>query len=309
MPIDDEDQGQEESTNDEQTLDLGPALEPVEQRVVPYMGEEALAARLEGLGIYVTVKSICQMIGVRYDRQYDRIRRTRSLAKHSRLIKIQTKGGPQPMLCIKVTRLGAFLDSIQTNSVKNERSREIIEALQDDFAIVTNEVFMRRLGLEATALLPLPDDPTIRELAVQYNELLDIVQMMRADLTDLTTTVSSMPGEFDQKLDQVVAMLQQFLALQQEQHTQLERIDERTKHLTSKHARAVQEYILDMVRQTKHLSVPLTHYKIYGRIRTKFRVHTYTEVDDERFDELMAFLRNELKKALGGDLPEQRNLF
>lgn len=208
-----------------------------------------------------------------------------------------------------MTRLGAFLDSIQTNSVKNERSRQIIESLQDDFAIVTNEVFMRRLGLDATALLPLPDDPIVRELAVQYNELLDIVQTMRADLTDLAATVSSMPGEFDQKLDQVVAMLQQFLALQQEQHTQIARIDERTKHLTPAHAHAAQEYILDMVRQTKHLSVPLNHYKIYGRIRTKFRVPTYTEVDDERFDELMAFLRNELKKALGGDLPEQGNLF
>jgi hypothetical protein len=309
MSDEDENQAQEESTNDEHLLDLGPALEPVEQRVIPYMGEEALAARLEGLGIYVTVKSICQMIGVRYDRQYDRIRRTRNLAKHSRLIKIQTKGGPQPMLCIKVTRLASWLDSIQTNSVKNERSRQIIESLQDDFAIVTNEVFMRRLGLDATALLPLPDDPIVRELAVQYNELLDIVQTMRADLTDLAATVSSMPGEFDQKLDQVVAMLQQFLALQQEQHTQIARIDERTKHLTPAHARAAQEYILDMVRQTKHLSVPLNHYKIYGRIRTKFRVPTYTEVDDERFDELMAFLRNELKKALGGDLPEQGNLF
>ena len=32
-------------------------------------------------------------------------------------------------------------------------------------------------------------------------------------------------------------------------------------------------------------------------------------IDDERFDELMAFLLSELKKALGGDLPEQGNLF
>jgi hypothetical protein len=36
MSVEDENQAQEESTNDEQTLDLGPALEPVEQRVIPY---------------------------------------------------------------------------------------------------------------------------------------------------------------------------------------------------------------------------------------------------------------------------------
>lgn len=269
--------------------------------MVPFMGEEAQAARLDGLGIYVTVKSICQMIGVRYDRQYDRIRRTRNLAKHSRLIKIQTKGGPQAMLCLKVTRLGSWLDSIQTNSIKNEQSRQMIEALQDDFAIVTTEVFMRKLGLEATALLSLPDDPTTLQLAAQYNELLGIVQMMREHLVELSTTVGPMP----EKLDQVVTMLQQFFAIQQDQSARVARIDARTKKLTSAHARTAQEHIMDMIRQTKHLAAPLDHYKIYGRIRSKFRVNSYTEVDDERFEELMGFLRDELKKALGGALPEQ----
>jgi hypothetical protein len=66
---------------------------------------------------------------------------------------------------------------------------------------------------------------------------------------------------------------------------------------------------MDMVCQTKHLSIPLDYAKIYGRVRRVFCTNTYTEVDDERFDELMAFLRVELKKALGGDLPEQSNLF
>jgi hypothetical protein len=61
----------EETTSDEQATDFGSALEPIDQASVPFMGEEALAAKLEGLGIYVTVKSICQMIGIRYDRQYD----------------------------------------------------------------------------------------------------------------------------------------------------------------------------------------------------------------------------------------------
>lgn len=297
-----EDGGQ---ASEDQALDLGPVIEPVEQRVVTFMGEEAQAARLDGLGIYVTVKSICQMIGIRYDRQYDRIRRTRNLAKHSRLIKIQTKGGPQSMLCLKVTRLGSWLDSIQTNSIKNEQSRQMIEALQDDFAIVTTEVFMRKLGLEATALMPLPDDPTTMQLAAQYNELLGIVQMMREHLTELSATVGPMP----EKLDQVVTMLQQFFAIQHGQAEQLVRIDERTKKLTSAHARTAQEYIMTMIHQTKHLATPLDHYKVYGRIRSKFRVNSYTEVDDERFEDLMTFLHDELKKVLGSDLPDQGSLF
>lgn len=263
-----EDDTNEEQTSEEQAPDFGTALEPIDQASVPFMGEEALAAKLEGLGIYVTVKSICQMIGVRYERQYDRIRRTPNLSKHSRLIKIQTKGGPQPMLCIKVTRLATWLDSIQTNSVRNQRSREIIESLQDDFAVVTNEVFMRRLGLDATSLMPLPDDATTRELARQYNELLDIVQLMREHLNDISATVGPLP----EKLDQVVLMLQQFFAIQQEHKAQISKIDERTQKLTSAHARDVQEFITRMVQLTQHLPTPLTYPMIYGRLKRKFRV-------------------------------------
>jgi len=289
----------------EQAPDFGTALEPVDQAPVPFMGEEAMAARLEGLGTYVTVKSICQMIGVRYDRQYDRIRRTPNLARHSRLIKIQTKGGPQAMLCIKVTRLGSWLDSIQTNSVRNERSRLIIESLQDEFAIVTNEVFMRRLGVEATALMALPDDATTRELARQYNELLDIVQLMREHLGDIAATVTPLP----EKLDQVVAMLQHFFALQQEHSAQISRIDERTQKLSPAHARAVQEFITSMVQQAQHAAIPLTYANLYGRLKHKFRVGSYSEAPDERFDEIMTYLKEELSKATSNTLPEQGNLF
>jgi hypothetical protein len=54
-----------------QPIDIGPVVDPVDQRIVPFMGQEALAARLEGLGIYVTVKSLCTMIGIRYERRWE----------------------------------------------------------------------------------------------------------------------------------------------------------------------------------------------------------------------------------------------
>src|SRR5690348_3532001 len=165
-------------------IDIGPVVDPVDQRIVPFMGQEALAARLEGLGIYVTVKSLCAMIGIRYERQYDRIRRTPTLAKHARLIRMQTKGGFQPTLCLKVTRVGYWLATIQTNSIKNERYREIIEGLQEEFADVAHEIFMRYAGVEATALTPLPDDPQVQALAAQYNDLLGVVNLMREHLAD-----------------------------------------------------------------------------------------------------------------------------
>jgi hypothetical protein len=218
---------------------------------------------------------------------------------------MQTKGGVQPTLCLKVTRVGYWLATIQTNSIKNERYREIIEGLQDEFADVAHEIFMRHAGVEATALTPLPDDPQVQALAAQYNDLLGVVNLMREHLVDVSATVSPLP----EKLDQIVTLLQEFFATQQLQETQIARIDERTQRLTPAHARAVQELINEMVFRTRHATTPLDYYKLYGSLKHQFRVASYKEIPDGRFEEVMAFLREELRKVTGGSTPEQGSLF
>jgi hypothetical protein len=57
-------------------------------------------------------------------------------------------------------------------------------------------------------LIPLPADPTARELVRQYEELLDKVQLMREHIIEISVTV----GPLTEKLDEVVAILQQFLS-------------------------------------------------------------------------------------------------
>jgi ORF6C domain len=135
--------------------------------------------------------------------------------------------------------------------------------------------------------------------------LLGVVNLMREHLAEVSATVSPLP----EKLDEIVTLLQAFFATQQLQETQIARIDERTQRLTPAHARAVQELINEMVFPTRHAATPLDYYKLYGSLKHQFRVASYKEIPDERFDEVMAFLREELRKATGGAAPEQGSLF
>jgi hypothetical protein len=64
-----------------------------------------------------------------------------------------------------------------------------------------------------------------------------------------------------------------------------------------------------MVRETKALPTPLTYATVYGRIKHRFRAGSYKEVPDSLYDELLAFLRDELTRATGGQAPEQGSLF
>ena len=94
------------------------------------------------------------------------------------------------------------------------------------------------------------------------------------------------------------------------------RIDERTKRLTPAHAREVQLLVERIARVLKKQSttttLSLAHAMIYGRLKTRFRADSYKEIPDERderFEEVMAYLREELRKATGGEGPTQGSLF
>lgn len=66
--------------------------------------------------------------------------------------------------------------------------------------------------------------------------------------------------------------------------------------------------LIYIVGQAERQGTPLTYSIIYGRLKHKFRVGSYSEAPDERFDEIMVYLKDELRKAFGGDLPEQGSL-
>ena len=54
---------------------------------------------------------------------------------------------------------------------------------------------------------------------------------------------------------------------------------------------------------------PLTYEMICGRLKHRFRASSYREIADNRFDEAMAFLRDLLDRANGGQSQEQGSLF
>jgi hypothetical protein len=118
------------------------------------------------------------------------------------------------------------------------------------------------------------------------------------------------------RLDQAVQLLEslvnQQLALstrQEDTDVLVARIDERTQGLTPTHQRQVQTFVDRMVRETQHHPTPLTYSLIYGRLKSRFLVGSYKEIPDEKFEELLAYLAAELRRATGGQSPEQGRMF
>jgi len=192
--------------------------------------------------------------------------------------------------------------------MKNDEFRNKVETYQEELAPVATQVFMRVMGLRTRDITP-STDPQILALADRVDTLTEITTLVR----EYTETLLEAQGHTSMQLEQAIHLLEALTNRQEVTETQVAKIDERTQRLTSAHGKDVQE-LVDLIAATleKHspnITTQLAHSMVYGRLKKRFRARSYIEIPDERFDEVMAYLRGELRKFSGGDLPGQGSLF
>ena len=137
---------------------------------------------------------------------------------------------------------------------------------------------------------------------------MEAVAANQQELMTQTVMISS-------QLDYVVTMLEQLVGRQETTETKVAKIDERTAHLTPAHAKYVHEMVDRIVQEIDQRSPGSTlnyarvYAQVYGRFKRYFRVAKYDQVADERFEEVKAWLQEELRRVRSGTLPEQESLF
>src|SRR6266852_5738894 len=115
----DHDQDPDEDITDTNGTDI-PEERSIEQQTIPFMGDDLAAALAVGGSIYMSLPGMCSALGLNVRGQFQRIQRTRTLAKGLRRIAIQTKGGFQRINCLRIDMLALWLAGVQTRSMKSE---------------------------------------------------------------------------------------------------------------------------------------------------------------------------------------------
>ena len=219
---------------------------------------------------------MCRALGLLAHGQLNRILRTPSLAKGLRVIPLETCGGIQQVNCLRVDKIALWLAGIETARVKPQ-FRAKIEAYQEELAPVAMQVFLRVAGIQTAQMVPASAAPQAMAVAEQIDELTDVVNLLREHLDALVSLPGQMSGP-SVRLDQAISLLESLATRQDTTETRVARIDARTQRLTPAHAREVQELVDRIVRETKRLPMPLTYATIYGRLKYRFRVGSYSDV-------------------------------
>ncbi len=281
------------------------ALVPSVVREVMFDGDVLLVAMVGNVP-YVALRPIAEFLGLEWSAQFRRVQRDDVLAEEAQLVAMAAADGRQrDMFSIPLEYLPGWLFGITSSkAAKPEYASKIKLYRRKCFRVLWQTVQTDLLPyVEATIVEMEPHPASLA--ATQYDELLGVANLVREHLEILTGAVVPM----NEKVDYMVRLLEALVGRQEVTETKIAQIDQRTQRLTPEHTRTVAEYVEQMVHRTAKAPVPLDHYKIYGRLKHHFRTNSYKEVADSRFDEMMTYLAELLRQALGGELPQQGSLF
>jgi hypothetical protein len=290
--------------------DKSVALVPSIVREINFYGDVLLMAMVGDVP-YVALRPIADFLGLDWSAQYRRVQRDDVLVDEAQLVSMTAADGRQrDMFSLPLEFLPGWLFGITSSKAAHpEYAPKIKRYRRECFRVlwqaVQTELLPSVQEQEITTVVEVKSDSQLALMAAaQYDELLGVTNLVREHLEILTGAV--MP--ISEKVDYMVRLLETLVGKQEVTETKVARIDERTKRLTPEHTRNVAEFVEQMVHRTEKAWVPLDHYKIYGRIKHHFRTNSYKEVADERFSEVMDYLREMLRQALAGELPQQTNL-
>jgi hypothetical protein len=269
----------------------------IDQRVIPFEGDD-LAAALTGNGsIYLSIPGITRALGLDHRSQLKRMQRTPVLSRGMRQVELHTPKGMRLTNCLRLDKVALWLGGIETSRMDNRTAAAKIERYQEDLAPAATAVFLQTFGapdeiksVQDTALVVMPETAQGVELFLEEH-----IRMLLDE-----HLLPQLHRRFDHqevKLDQIITLLVDLvggqtalLARQSATEAEVARLDERTQGLSPQHKRLIKDRIDRLVSSSKHEAVPLTYVVIYGKLKHQFRVAKYDEIADGRFDEVMAFL-------------------
>lgn len=305
--------------NDDRGKQAQDIVIPVEQDTIPFYGRELVAVLLPDGQICAVLRWLCEGLHLDPSGQIQRIQRKTALADGLVLVQVETEGGPQTMPSLTLDVLPGYLFTIDERRVKPEAQSDIILFQRECVRALAEHFARKRQPALPAPQSVVPVDPQLASQVTQIAEQIDTmsgaVNLMREHLAALLALPDQVEG-LSAQMGQAVTMLASLAERQDaaeaqiaETGAQLAQFDARTQRLSPAHTRQVQEMVDRMVGDTKRLPTPLTYMTIYGRLKHRFRVGSYKEVADSRFDDLMEYLRDELSRATSGTAPEQGSLF
>lgn len=283
------------------------ALIPLQVQEIKFYEDTLLLVLVERDGqhlVSVPIRQFCGILGIDWASQYQRMQRDEVLAAEQMSVVITTTLIPTrgqrrsyEQICLPLDIFPGWLFTIEPKRVKAEH-REKIQRYRRNCYRALAEAFRRGELFAGDELLPPPatvvaaSNPLALVVVEQHQEVMSGQARIEATLTHAVT------------------LLTDFMSNQQ---ARIDKIDERTQRLTPAHALQISNAVDRLCqlwrKKSPHLTEDKAHSWAYHRIHQRFGASSYKEIADERFEEVLTYVRKAIARASDGTEPEQGTLF
>lgn len=267
------------------------ALQPVEQKTVLFYDDEITAVRLQDGRVYIPLRPVCDLLGIDWSAQRQRINRDPILSEVVSGVVVTPSplaeskfANPQEMLCIPLDFLNGWLFGINANRVSDAVRPTLLRYQRECYQVLYEATQEGRLSVDTDVdieTLLQQDSPAVQA----YQMVLAMVKMARQQvIMEAQLQVHGQAlDEYGERLDQLESAVG-------------------GKHITEAQAsqisQAVKAIAITLGKKTKRNEFGA----VYGELYRRFNVASYKAIPQRKFDEVMTFL-NEWLQSLVGDTP------
>ncbi len=277
-----------------------PTWLPMTQKSVTFYGDEIVAVQTEDGEVFVPIRQMCDLLGIGYQGQIDRIRRDPVLQKYEREVELERadaagRGGAQATNCLALKYVPGWLFGISASRVRDD-VREKLILYQEQVYDVIWQAF--RAEVEPTVPYPSPTATSLNDLEAIAQMGLAIYRMarqqraMEARLDNLEDAV----WEVDERSQREVEQLKQQLSA-----LELRLAPPRPSKITEQQAADLSQAVKIIAMALGKRSGRNEFGAIYGELYRRFGITSYRNLPSNAYQAAMEWLAEWFRSMEGSD--------
>jgi hypothetical protein len=272
--------------------------EPLEPRAVAFYGDEIIAVQQHEGAIYVLFSRMCENLG------RPRVTETRRAQQHAVLstglieLTIQTSGGPQSLLCLRLDLIPLWLAGIPSKRVKEAFKGKLVR-YQTEAATVLWEAFKPQILIEERLAT------TESALAIsQLEQIIEQSKAMQRMAEEQITLIRRMDtaARVVKAIQADVAEVKGDVAGVQIRLGEMEERLHPSAYITNEQAAEVQSAVAAVAMALTQRDPSKNHFQsIHAELHRRFKAKSYSLIRIEQYGAVLAFLEEWDRAMEGGD--------
>lgn len=248
---------------------------------IQFDGDTLVAVVLEGEGIAVPVRLICEGLGLAVQPQSDRLREHDVLAQGLRVVRVPIEGRIRSVVAILHSYIAFWLATITPSQVRPEVRPKLVR-YQTELVVILNALF----GTDPAPTLPAPTDSPTSALERRLHEALMEVRLMREALLAAQRDTQAQVEALDTRLSTIEDVVQDLQQIAKISTAQAEYLNRAIKRLASRYQKRTGQEIYD---------------RLFAQFRIDLGTPRYDALPAMKYDGAVTWLREQAARLLPDD--------